>query len=303
MKSLLIVVSLLFINDQVTARKSILPKWLRVADLSIELPLSVLPIVYFPTVTTGIVLDSPALAVTGVVCSVVASCGTYYFYNKWRTKVSKKVSGYRGQQIIYHSGDGGLKRGKVISYNGYGDSEFTEMNIAEETTPIIFKDIVAKLIPNHRDVGREIEVLTEDHDHQAINYVGHVIDVFDNGFYELELLVKTDFLPDPLVVNETNYDLPYIDIEPRRIIINKNVSLADGGFKFARRGNRTILWARNINQQLQQPQIVERLLSPDPNIVAETRSLFRQREHELLLKSGARTDVSRNSGQDQAVVQ
>ena len=104
MKSLLVVVSLLFINDQVIARKSILPEWVRTKDLTFGLPLSVLPIVYLPTVTTG------------VVCSVVASCGTYYFYNKWRTKVSKKV------------------------------------------------------------IGREIEVLTEIDDYQAINYVGHVVE-------------------------------------------------------------------------------------------------------------------------------
>ena len=116
MKSLLVVVSLLFINDQVTARKSILPEWVRTKDLTFGLPLSVLPIVYLPTVTTGVVLGSPTLAVTGVVCSVVASCGTYYFYNKWRTKVSKKV------------------------------------------------------------IGREIEVLTEIDDYQAINYVGHVVE-------------------------------------------------------------------------------------------------------------------------------
>ena len=232
------------------------------------------------------------LMVTGVVCSMVAPFGTSYFYNKWKTKERNKVSSYRGEQIIYATEEGDLKRGEVIGYDGYEGNEYTEMNLTGETTPIIFKDIVARLIPDHRDLGRVVEMLTESDDHQAIFYVGHVVDVFDNGFYELELLAKTGLLPDSLSADATTYDMPYIDIEPRRIIINKNVSLVDGGFKLASRGNRQALWVRKINRRLQLPQIKKMLLVAG---VASNKALLRQREHELLLESAQTGDAD---GQD-----
>ena len=71
--------------------------------------------------------------------------------------------------------------------------------------------VVATSISDHRDVGLEVVVLSEADDIEAIYYAGHVITVFDNGFYELELLAKVDFLD--------SGDRSYLNIEPRQLIV------------------------------------------------------------------------------------
>jgi len=134
-----------------------------------------------------------------------------------------------GKKILYRDGDGDLKRGKAVAYDDGG-----RLYIAGEATPIEMFDIVATSIPDHHEIGREVELLTEADDTEALHYAGVVVAAFDNGSYELELLAKVDSLLAPSATDDA-YHRHYIDIEPRRLIVAKNVALKDGGFRFARR--------------------------------------------------------------------
>ena len=142
-----------------------------------------------------------------------------------------------GKKILYRDGDGTFKAGKVeayysVTYDGGG------LQIAGEETPMFLADVVATSIPDHHEIGREVELLTEADDTEALHYAGVVVAVFDNGSYELELQAKVDalFAP-PLTEDVAAYHRHYIDIEPRRLIVAKNVALKDGGFRFARQEN------------------------------------------------------------------
>lgn len=63
----------------------------------------------------------------------------------------------------------------------------------------------------------------------AERHVGYVFDVLDDGFYELKLLAEVD----PAVDSAQHY-VHYVAIEPYQIIINENVPLEEGGFRFTR---------------------------------------------------------------------
>ena len=144
-----------------------------------------------------------------------------------------------GKEILYREGDGGLKRGKVETYTPIKNiDEGGILYIAEEATPIEIFQLVTTSIPDHHEIGREVELLTEADDTEALHYAGIVNTVFDNGSYELELLAKVAVqLDQPLTADVAAYHRHYIDIEPRRLIVAKNVALKDGGFRFARQEN------------------------------------------------------------------
>ena len=130
------------------------------------------------------------------------------------------MRGCVNKQILYHGDNGGLRSGRVEGY----DIDSEHLSIFEEA-PITFNRVVATSISDHRHVGLGVVVLSDADDIEAMHYAGQVITVFDNGFYELELLTKVNFRLD------SDYRI-HSDIEPRQIIVNKNVSMIDGGFRF-----------------------------------------------------------------------
>ena len=138
-----------------------------------------------------------------------------------------------GKEILY-IGEGGIKRGKALAYTSIKHDN-GGLHIAGEATPTFHFQINATSIPDHHDIDREVELLTEADDAEALHYAGVVVTVFDNGSYELELFAKVDVQLDPSVTDDVAaYHKHYIDIEPRRLIVAKNVALKDGGFRFAR---------------------------------------------------------------------
>ena len=153
--------------------------------------------------------------------------------DRWAERTDERGWDTVGKKILYRDDDGSLKLGKTVAYTSPFFYDYGGLHIAGEETLIEMFDIVATSIPDHHDIGREVELLTEAED-TALHYAGVVVAAFDNGSYELELLAKVDVLLDPSVTDAAYH---YIDIEPRRLIVAKNVALKDGGFRFARREN------------------------------------------------------------------
>ena len=283
MKLLLALSLLLSVDNQAMAGKITMPQWMHSGNNVLYLPISVLTTGFVATttfyLTSGEVYS--LIPVVGTAVTAVTGLGSCVVSCMWAGKMEKRARGYIGKRIIFRDDDSNLKSGEVVGYAPIDIGRHTEMYLAGKETSISFKDILATLIPSHRDVGREIEILTEADDTQALHYAGRIVHVFDNGFYELELIAKIDSLPDPSLA----HDNLYIDIEPRRIIVNKNASLADGGFRFSRDSTRRTLRFRDKVEQLQQPSVMRTLLASPSTILRER--FFSRREQELLLNSAS----------------
>lgn len=245
MKLLLALSLLLSVDNQAMARKLTMPKWVRSGDFAaLYLPVSVATAGFVATTTSYLMSGDvhSSIPIVGGVVTTATTLGTFVVGCIMGAKTQKRVIGYVGKHIIYRDDAGNLKSGTVVRHNLINNDKYTEMDIVDEDTTIDFKDIVATQILNHRDVGREIEILTEADDTQALHYAGQVVHVFDNGFYELELIAKVDPMQNPLFTDDIATDSSHaIEIEPRRIIIDKNSSLKDGGFRFSRDNTRRVL--------------------------------------------------------------
>ena len=140
-------------------------------------------------------------------------------------------------QVLYLDEAGALQYGKVVSATARahalrvaGQAEHPplvydgrELQVERQLSmnPIDFKIYFRH---KHRDTYRPVEILSEAGNAEAPRQVGRVVNVFHDGFYELELLVE---------VNPSQPDEGHVAIEPYRIIVNENVALEDGGFRFS----------------------------------------------------------------------
>ena len=142
-----------------------------------------------------------------------------------------------GAQVLFLDEAGALQFGKVISATKFANAlriagqaeppplvyDGRELQV-ESQTPMIPIDFKLFFKHKHHDVNRSVEILSEAGNAEAPRQVGRVVNVFHDGFYELELLVE---------VNPSQPDEGHVAIEPYRIIVNKNVSQEDGGFRFS----------------------------------------------------------------------
>lgn len=223
MKKLVIVMSLTISSQAIAGQR--LSEFLAIAwpQLSVA------------TVTTvgSFAFLDPALALimSGSVTSGVGLSLVEPLLDRWSERTDERARGTVGKEILYRDDDANLKRGKIKAYDLDGG-----LYIAEQETAITLSHIIATQIPDHHEIGREVKLLTEADDTESLHYAGVVVAVFDNGSYELELLAKVDALLDPSLADDlATHNMNYI--EPRRLIVNKNVALADGGFIFIRPEN------------------------------------------------------------------
>lgn len=134
-----------------------------------------------------------------------------------------------GTQVLYSDGNGFIRRGEVIS-GTLGDSE---LRIKERLTRTFFIIDGSELrVEEPAQTTADFFKIAFKHEHpdslrlvETLKHVGHVINVFNDGFYELELFAAVD---------SSKPHVEHVAIKPYRIIVDESVSLEDGGFRFTR---------------------------------------------------------------------
>ena len=139
-----------------------------------------------------------------------------------------------GTEVLYLDDRGNLKRGEVTSATLASSKlriegqapipivfDGRELQI-EAQVPMMPIDFKIVFNPEHADIYRSVEVLAGNA--EALRHVGYVVNVFDEGFYELELLAEVD---------PSQPHVEHVAIEPYRIIIDENVPPEEGGFRFS----------------------------------------------------------------------
>lgn len=256
MKRLVILLLLVSVNDNQALAGKKLASAKRV--ISKNFKTVVAPLMVGTAGTAGsFLLLNPIIAVP-LGGSIALVTGIAILQNKlreWDGEGDTTIS-YRDKEILYRHNDE-LKRAKVFFHHRIGQR--LSLDGGES---IALEDVVAMLIPDHHDVGREVELLTESDDTEALHYAGFVVGVFDDGFYELEVVAKTDLLPDPWATDSTLRH--YANIEPHRIIVGENVSFQDGGFRFAGQGTRQALYVKKLDRLMQNPKVLRALIRSHP---------------------------------------
>jgi len=153
-----------------------------------------------------------------------ATSGFFWALYRWdKVRQVRNQERYLGIEVLYLDDDGDLQRGEVTSAT-LGGTKLRIEGQAPIDDHINFK--IAFLLNYHPDTNRSVEVLADN----AERHVGYVFNVLDDGFYELKLLAEVD--PD---VDDSSYHyVHHVAIEPYQIIINENVPLEEGGFRFTR---------------------------------------------------------------------
>lgn len=164
----------------------------------------------------------PATAILGFIGTVSVVGGYLYAYAR-RNHVTEGEQ--IGVQVFYLDDHGVPKRGEVVASSSY---EYKLLVKGHEPRPIDFK--ITRGYSNRHDIYRPVEILAKTGDSEAIRHVGYVVNVFNDGFYELELLAEIDPSID---IDHTQSYLDYA-IEPYRVIVDKDLALEDGGFTFNR---------------------------------------------------------------------
>ena len=132
----------------------------------------------------------------------------------------------RERQVFYTE----LLDGKVTLHFGHVvDYEYdTGMLIVEstdgenKTNQVYFKDVGGISVPDHQDLGRQVRLLTEaDSDDNYLYDLGKVVEVYDEGHYEIEVDRKfsDDSVTKPI-------DKPY------RVFVHASLQAHQGGFVF-----------------------------------------------------------------------
>ena len=165
---------------------------------------------------------SSLFATASLTGALSATGGAFWaFYQRDKVKARGEQERYLGTEVLYLDDNGDLQRGEVTSAP-LGSRELRIEGQAPTDDHINFK--IAFLLNHHPDIYRSVEVLADN----AERHVGYVFDVFDDGFYELKLLAEVD--PD---VDYSLHYVHHVTIEPYQIIINENVPLEEGGFRFS----------------------------------------------------------------------
>ena len=172
---------------------------------------------------------APTDPATSLVISLVGAAGvlggvSYGLSRRSHVKEGEEI----GVKVLYLDDYGELRSGEVVSIAAYGRELRVE---GHGPMSIDFKIRKSILMSSKTDIYRAVEILSEAGNAESLRHVGYVVEVLNNGFYQLELLAEVD----PSIDIDPSRD--YLDhaIEPYRIIIDEAVAFEDGGFRFDRR--------------------------------------------------------------------
>ena len=166
---------------------------------------------------------SSLFAMTSLTGALSAASGAFWGFYRWdKVGQAREQERYLGTEVLYLDDNGDLQRGEVTSAT-LGGAKLLIEGQAPTDDHINFK--ISFLRNYHPDTYRWVEVLADN----AERHLGYVFDVLDDGFYELKLLAEVD-----PAVDSSQHHIHHVTIEPYQIIINENVPLEEGGFRFTR---------------------------------------------------------------------
>ena len=146
----------------------------------------------------------------------------------WRANKTKKLYERGRERRVYYTE---LRDGKpTLHFGKVTGSELSAGMLVVESTDggnsksnqVYFKDIGGISIPDHQDLGKQVRLLTEaDSDDNYLYNLGEVVEVYDNGHYEIE--VDRKFSYESVI---SSIDKPY------RVFVHASLSENKGGFVF-----------------------------------------------------------------------
>ena len=110
-------------------------------------------------------------------------------------------------------------------YEGYWEDTQTDQLLVELDTGgvriVLLEQVDGFLVPNHQDVGALVYLIGEANGEEIYRY-GEVVDVYDNGYYSIEVSYEE------YVDNGERINL----FRPYTMLVHQAVLLDDGGFAF-----------------------------------------------------------------------
>lgn len=110
-------------------------------------------------------------------------------------------------------------------YEGYWEDTQTDQLLVELDTGgvriVLLEQVDGFLVPNHHDIGALVYLIGEANGEEIYRY-GEVVDVYDNGYYSIEISYEE------YVDNGERINL----FRPYTMLVHQAVLLDDGGFAF-----------------------------------------------------------------------
>ena len=178
--------------------------------------------------TAPYVLPISAVGATAIGAAFVTS-----LVSTWRANKTQKLYNRSSERRVFytelHDGKPTLHFGQVTDYENDTGMLVVESTDGEnnKSNQVYFKDIGGISVPDHQDLGKQVRLLTEaDSDDNYLYNLGEVVEVYDNGHYEIEIDRKFSY-------ESVTYESVTKPIDkPYRVFVHASLQAHQGGFVF-----------------------------------------------------------------------